>query len=97
MKQSIMKAKIQQRVYQILVHSCIYYDFDMNIVPDWQYDQWAKELMQLVKEYPEEVKQCDFGEYFKDYSETSSGFNLPYREPRIRSKAQYLLKLRGLI
>lgn len=86
-----IKEIIQQRIYQILVHSAIYYDFNTNIVDDFKYDDWGKELQQLVKDYPKEVEQCHFGEYFKTYSETSSGFDLPFRHPLIRCKAERLL------
>ena len=85
--------KLNQRTRQILVHSCIYYEFDRNIVPDYKYDEWGKELIKLIKENPELLNEIEFGDMFKNYSETSSGFDLNYRHPKIMSKAKYLLEL----
>lgn len=92
-----IKEKMQQRMRQILIHSCIYYEFDMNIVDDATYDKWGNELVDLIKKYPQYLKEIEFGLEFKDYVEMPSGFNLPYRHPDIMRKARYLLKLRGLL
>ena len=35
---------IKRRRLQILVHSCVYYLMDDNLVSDEQFDSWAKEL-----------------------------------------------------
>jgi len=92
-----IKEKMQQRMRQVLVHSCIYYEYDTNIVDDYTYDKWGKELIELIKEYPQYLGELEFGNYFKEYVEMPSGFNLPYRHPDILRKAQYLLKLRNLL
>ena len=39
-------ALIQRRRYQILVHSLIYYELDMNLVSDAQWAEWGVELLQ---------------------------------------------------
>ena len=55
-----IKEKMQQRMRQILVHSCIY-EFDMNIVDD-TYDKWGNELVDLNKEIPTiPKKEIEFG------------------------------------
>ncbi|HBF7594829.1 TPA: hypothetical protein KOX39_003444 [Clostridioides difficile] len=77
----------------MLVHSCIYYRFDNNIVSDYKYDEWVNELMELQKKYPEIAKDCVYSEDFKLLDETTSGFNLNYGRPEIVQKALYLLKL----
>ena len=92
-----IKAKMQQRIRQILVHSCIYYEYDMNIVDDSTYDRWGNELVELIKKYPQHLKELEFGMKFTHYVEMPSGFNLSYRHPDIMRKAQYLLKLRNLL
>ena len=92
-----IKEKMQQRMRQILVHSCIYYEFDMNIVDDATYDKWGNELVDLIKKYPQYLKEIEFGLEFRGYVEMRSGFNLHYRHPDIMRKARYLLKLRGLL
>lgn len=91
------KELMQRRIRQILVHSCIYYEYDTNIVDDSTYDKWGKELVELIKKYPHYLKELEFGMDFIHYVEMPSGFNLPYRHPDILRKAQYLLKLRGIL
>lgn len=93
----MIKSKIQQRVYQILVHSCIYYNYDMNIVSDYQYDKWGEELKELIREYPELLQEVKYGKYFKGYEDASSGFNLPYNDAWVRNKARQLLKMKNLL
>ena len=44
---------IQKRRYQILINSCIYYEFNQNLVPDFVYDDWSRELYSLQNEYRE--------------------------------------------
>ena len=93
-------AKIKQRRLQILVHSCIYYRYDSNIVDDYTDNKWAVELAQLQAKYPNESKAVkDYYFEFKEWhgEQCGSGFNLPYLSPEICAKAEYLLKLRGLM
>lgn len=86
--------KLHQRTQQILVHSYIYYEFNTNIIEDYKYDQYANELIEIIKQNPELLDQVEYGYMFKDYAECGSGFNLNYRHPKIVEKAQYLLELR---
>lgn len=90
-----IKEKINQRRRQMLVHSCIYYRFDTNIVSDFDYDRWVNELMELQRKHPEIAQQCVYQEDFKNLDETTSGFNLGHSRPEIVRKAQYLLKLQN--
>ena len=85
---------MQRRIRQILIHSCIYYHFNNNIIPDYVYDNWGNELIELIKENPTYLEALDWGQYFKNYTEMSSGYNLPYKDPRIVTKAQFLLDTR---
>lgn len=87
-----IKAKINQRRSQILVHSCIYYRLNSSIVDDSTYDRWARELMYLQQDYPEIADECVYAEYFRDFSETTSGFDLPLELPSVVAKAQWLLE-----
>lgn len=86
---------INRRENQVLIHSAIYYRFNDNLIPDWQYDNIGKDLVELAHKYPEEFKASyhynDFIEYVN--SETPSGFNLPYATVEVTSKAMYLLRL----
>lgn len=88
-----IKELMQRRIRQILVHSCIYYRFNNNIIDDFTYDRWGNELIALIKQYPEYLKELEYGEAFVDYVETASGFNLPYNSPEIVYKALHLLKI----
>lgn len=67
---------IQRRRYQLLVHSCIYYYLHDNIVEDFQWDSWARELVDLQERYPEISKQVVLYEYFKDW-DAVTGMCLP--------------------
>lgn len=80
----------------MLVHSCIYYRFDTNIVSDFDYDRWVNELMELQRKYPEIAQQCVYQEDFQNLDETTSGFNIGHSRPEIVRKAQYLLKLNSV-
>lgn len=87
---------IERRRRQILIHSCIYYEFNDNILEDYQYDAFAKELKQLVKDNPKEAQQALFNDEFKqwDKSDCPSGYDLPYNNAWVRDKAIYLMRLR---
>lgn len=84
---------IHRRRQQILVHSCIYYRFDMNIIEDSTFDKWCNQLIDLQKKYPEIADQGIYAKEFKSLSH-ASGFDLPFNSPEVVAKAQYLLRLR---
>lgn len=86
-----------QRMQQVLVHSCIYYDYNTNIVPDWQYDNWGNELIDIITKHPNVIQELPYGYMFSTYTTCCSGYDLPFRHPLIRSKAERLLKLRNMI
>lgn len=69
-----IKEKIKQRRRQMLVHSYIYYELNQNIVSDHKWAEWAKELAQLQKDYPEESKAVEEYEQFKDWDGSSGAF-----------------------
>jgi hypothetical protein len=79
--------KIQQRRYQMLVHSCLYYRLNQNIISDKQWDAWARELRDLQNQFPEISKQVTLYEYFKDW-DASTGAFLPITESWIVMKAR---------
>ena len=88
---------INRRENQILLHSCIYYKFNDNLIEDWQYDSIGKDLLELAKDYPDEFEASYHYEDFIDYvnSETPSGFNHRYSTVENVSKAMHLLQLYG--
>lgn len=83
---------IQQRRYQMLIHSCIYYCLNENIISDMKWDEWAKELRDLQNQYPDISKKVTLYEYFKDW-DASTGEFLPIREKWVIDLAHYVLKL----
>lgn len=84
--------KIKRRRLQILVHSCIYYELNQNIISDATWSQWAKELVELQNQYPNISQQICYAEAFKDF-DASTGAFLPLRDEWVLSKAHYLLSI----
>lgn len=83
--------KIQQRRYQMLVHSYLYYQLNNSIVSDSDFDRWAKELVELTENHPEEARKTRYHEEFKNF-DGSSGFDLPYNIPKIQDIGNRLLR-----
>lgn len=88
-----IKALINQRRRQVLVHSVIYYKLDDNIISDSKWSAWANELDTLQKLFPDEAKECVYSDAFENF-DPSSGFNLPLDDPWAMRKAQQLLQWR---
>lgn len=82
---------IQRRRLQLLVHSCIYYAYNENLVTDDIWAKWALELEKLQAQYPEIANKVKWAEAFKSFDH-STGYNLPFDENGIRSKAIQLLR-----
>lgn len=81
---------IQRRRLQILVHSCIYYELDSNLISDKQWDEWARELVNLQKENLEESENAPWYGVFKDW-DASTGAFLPLKNEWVMKKAKWLL------
>ena len=62
---------IQQRRFQLLVHSCIYYELNQNIISDKKWDEWARELRDLQNIYPDISSRVILYEDFKENFSTS--------------------------
>ena len=84
--------KIKRRRLQILVHSCMYYELDDNIVDDAVFDGWCKELVELQKEHPG-VYSDRFDQWFDGFT-GETGYNLPLRDPLVYGTARNLLDMR---
>lgn len=87
-----IRALILRRRLQVLIHSCIYYVFNENIVSDSTWSGWARELAELQEKHPSIASRVDYAQEFQDF-DGSTGFHLPTRNPEIMAKAQYILKL----
>lgn len=82
--------KIQQRRLQLLVHSCIYYNFNTNVVSDMKWDAWAKELKQLQQDYPNIAASVIWHDVFSDWDGSSGAF-LPLNHPWVLQKVYKIL------
>ena len=71
---------IKRRRLQLLIHSCIYYEYNTNLASDNQWATWAIELEELQTKYPKIAEQVILAEAFKDFDH-STGYNLPTRDP----------------
>ena len=74
--------KIQLLQRSILVNSYAYYELNDNLLSDFQYDANARQLVDLMRSYPNEAKKSRYHKYFRDYCPESndthytSGFDL---------------------
>lgn len=92
---SPIAAKIQQRRYQMLVHSFLYYELDSPIISDHQWMEWAQELVALQKAHPDLVAKVVFADAFEGF-DGSTGCDLPYNTEQIANIAYRLLEYEGM-
>ena len=89
-KEQITKL-IKRRRLQLLIHSCIYYEYNTNLVSDNQWATWATELEELQVKYPKIAEQVIWAEAFKDFDH-STGYNLPTRDPWVMDRARWMME-----
>lgn len=85
---------IQRRRLQLLVHSCLYYNMNTNLIDDKTWDTWARELVDLQKLYPELSNKVSWSEAFQDW-DASTGAFLPLNDPWVVNTATVLLRICG--
>lgn len=91
-----IKADILRKRQQILVHSCLYYRFDTNLIEDYQYDRIGRSLADLQIKYPELSKEVAYKyKAFETFGLDGcySGYNLPTSDPDVVRKAQRLVNM----
>lgn len=87
--------KIQLLQRSILVDSFAYYELNENIKSDFQYDANAMQLIELMKQHPDEASRSSYAGYFHDYCPEdenvhyTSGFDLL---ERVRKKDKELYR-----
>ena len=69
------ETKIDMLERWVLVHSYIYYEMDMPIIPDYQFDQNAHQLAKALRKYPEAAQRSRYAYCFKDF-DGSTGHHL---------------------
>jgi len=85
----IIADKILRDRLRLLVHSKIYYEFDGNMISDKDWDEMAKELVVLQRDYPDISEQVDWYEAFKDWDGSTGAF-LPLDDPWVIRKAKQI-------
>ena len=83
---------IQRRRLQLLIHSCIYYEYNESLVTDEQWKNWAVELETLQKEYKAESELVPWADAFREFDH-STGFNLPTTDPWVMGTARWILRI----
>lgn len=86
--------EIERHRLQILIWSKLYYDMDISIVADREFDKIGHELVDLQKEYPEISKIVAYAEEFDNW-DASTGFYLPLQDPWVCRKAQQILDIKN--
>lgn len=95
-EQLVIADRIQKLRFCLLIHSCIYYHLNSNIVSDSKWDSWARELVKLQKDNPDISKNIRYDEAFKDW-DASTGAFLPITDSWVVNKAKWLLRNTGSI
>lgn len=90
MDRAVVEA-IARRRRQILVHSCIYYTLNDNIISDEQWTLWAQQLAKLQKKFGWKIGFYD--REFRGFN-GSTGHHLPTTDPSIMNVAIRLLRAR---
>lgn len=83
---------IKRRRRQIMVHSFIYYRIGTSLISDKTFDNWAYELKDLQLKYPNESKNTELYNEFKDWDGTTGYYLDTYIFEHI---AQRLLRIGG--
>ena len=87
-----IQALIRRRRAQMLIHSCIYYEMNENVISDHLWQHWADELDRIQKDWPELCQIDFFDNEFRDWS-GATGNHLPHRHPWVYNKALYILRI----
>lgn len=74
----------------VIVHSIIYYEMDESVISDKKFDKKAAVLVNLIKKYPEEVKNSEYYRAIYDF-DGSTGFHLYSRLKK--SQRKYLKQI----
>lgn len=83
---------INRRRRQVWVHSILYYKYDMNLITDAIWSKWAKELVQLQKDYPDISEKVEYADVFRDF-DYSTGSTLPLDDPYMNTVAHNLMRM----
>ena len=85
-----VQEEIKRLRLNVILHSCIYYQMDVNIWDDITFDFKCKRLVDLLAKHPN-VYSDRFDRYFEGW-DGSSGFHFPHRDPWVHGKAEMMVK-----
>lgn len=72
---------------QMMLHSCLYYELDLNIMSDATFDALAKELADLQDIHPDASDSVEYQrEAFQGWT-GGGGSHLPIRDPEVIATA----------
>lgn len=83
---------IHRRRLQLLIHSCIYYGMDRNIISDHQFDKWSDELVNLQFLYSEISERVPWHDAFRDWDGSTGAF-LPINDVWVINMAKRLISV----
>lgn len=69
------KTKMNYLQRHVLVHSYLYYHLNNSVISDKKYDELCKQLINMIKQYPEEYIKTEYYYCFYDFDGTT-GFDL---------------------
>lgn len=86
--------KLKQRRRQVIVHSCLYYEFDTPVISDEKFDSFCKDVIDLQSKLPN--YSDEFDRYFEGF-DGSTGMHLAGYELvcRFSKEIHNLLKTAG--
>lgn len=85
----VIAEKIQRLRLQLLVHSRMYYELNINIISDLEFDKLGKQLIELQTKYFEVANKIVFAEAFKDWDGNTGAF-LPLKDKWVIDKCNKL-------
>jgi len=83
---------ILMRRHHMLIHSCIYYELNKNLISDAKFDELAMELVDLQAKYPSIAERVIFHEVFIGWDGTT-GHHLPLKTDWILHRAEHVVGL----
>ena len=85
--------RIQNLRYCMLIHSCVYYRLNDNIISDTKWNELAHELEQLQNNYKHISEKVTLYEYFTDWDGSTGAF-LPLDLKWVMQKAKNAISRR---
>lgn len=92
-----LQETIKRLRYSLTVHSGLYYDHNVNMISDEEWDDRARQLVELQRRYPELIRRVGFFDHCFDDFRGETGIHLPWRDPGLHTKIYQLGQQWGLL